>query len=241
MATNLQGDVCIGQHSVCLLRAAALADDCSPAGGTDSGIVTLGIITLTASAEVEEGRRFRPKNGCGRVSWVHEEADVITGYNLTGELSYHDLEMKYLLFGGTLITGHGTASDYPGKTIGYAVPHYQDAPTNGVYLEVLVRNVSAESGECAAQGDDVPYATGYIFGKAKLTTGDRTFEDAESSVPFTGRATSNPALFNGPWNDWVGDGYIPNSPSVEVQYSRAEYEAIAAVARCGFQTLPAAS
>jgi hypothetical protein len=60
-------------------------------------------------------------------------------------------------------------------------------------------------------------------------------------VPCTGRATSNPALFNGPWNDWVGDGYIPNSPSVEVQYSRAEYEAIAAVARCGFQTLPAAS
>jgi hypothetical protein len=241
MATNLAGGVCLGQHSVCLLRAAALDSSCVPVGGTDSGIVTLGIITLTASAEVEEGRVFEPKNGCGRISWTYEEPDVVKRYNLTGELSYHDPEMKYLLFGGSLITGHASASDFPNKVIGWAAPHYTDEQSNGVYLEVITRTAAEGIGECASQGDEVPYASGYIFGKVKLTPGDLTFEDAESTVPFTGVASSNPNLFNGPWNDWVGDGYIPNGPVIQVFYSRAEYDAIATVARCGFQTLPAGS
>jgi len=241
MATNLAGDVCIGQHSVCLLRVAALAADCSPAGGADSGIVSVGLVTLTATPDVQEGRVFEPVNGCGSPLWTYEEADVIKRYNLTGEIGYHDLEMKYLLFGGRLITGHASASDFPNKTIGHAVPHFTDAATNGVYLEAIVRNVSAESGECSADGEDVPYATGYIFGKAKLTPGDMTLESAEQNVTFTGRATGNPSLYNGPWNDYPGSEYIPNSPKIEIQYSRAEYDAIAAVARCGFQTLPAAS
>lgn len=241
MASNLAGDVCIGQHSVCLLRAAALDSSCVPVGGADSGIVTLGIITMTASAEVEEGRVFEPKNGCGRIGYTFEEPDTIKRFNLTGELLYHDLEMKYLLFGGSLITGHASASDFPNKNIGYAVPHYSDTQSNGVYLEVIVRTAAEGVGECASQGDEVPYAVGYIFGKTKLTPGDQTFEDAESPVTFSGRATGNPNLFNGPWNDWPGSGYIPNSAKVEVQYSRDEYDAIATVARCGFQTLPAGS
>lgn len=241
MASNLAGAVCIGQHSVCLLRVAALADDCSPAGGADSGIVSLGLVSLTATPDVTEGRVFEPTNGCGRTLWTYEEPDVIKRYNITGEIGFHDLEMKYLMFAGSLITGHATASDFPNKTIGYAVPHYTDAASNGVYLEAVVRNTAEGVGECSSAGVDVPYATGYIFGKAKLTPGDRTLESDVSNVAFTGRATSNPNLFDGPWNDFPGSGYIPNSPMVEIQYSQAEYEAMAAVARCGFQTLPAAS
>ena len=241
MASNLAGDVCIIQHSACLIRVAALDSGCVPVGGADSGIVSIGIVTLTATPEVEEGRVFEPKNGCGTVLATYEEADVIKRYNLTGEIGYHDLEQKYLMFGGSLITGHASNSDFPNKNIGYAVPHYTDAQGQGVYLEVIVKNSAQGIGECASQGEDVPAATGYIFGKVKLTPGDHTFEDAYAPVAFTGRASSNPNLFNGPWNDWPGNGYIPNSPMVEIQYSVDEYDAIAAAARCGFQTLPAAS
>jgi hypothetical protein len=242
MATNLAGGICLGQHSVCLLRAAALDTDCSPMGGADQAIVTLGIITLTAAFEYEDGRVFEPKNGCGTIGWTYEEADKIKRINLTGELLYHDWEMKQLLFGGSTITGHATASAFPGKIIGYNVPNFDATPNNGVYLEVIVRNVGAGVGDCAGSGTAAfPYAAGYIFGKAKLTPGDRTFEDAEAPVAFQGKVSGNPNLFNGPWNDYPGTGYIANSPMVEVAYGRTEYDAIAATAGCGYKALPAAS
>jgi hypothetical protein len=238
MATNLAGGIDLGQHSVCLLRAAALAPDCSPLGGADSGIVTLGIISLTADPDVEEGRVFEPKNGCGTVGWTYEEQSRVKRFNLSGELLYHDLEMKQLLFGGTLVVGHASASDFPGKVIGWAGP----ARHNGVYLEVITRLVGAGIGECSVGGVAVPAAKGYIFGKVKLTPGSQTYEDAEAPVAFTGVASGNPVLFDGPWNDYPGVGYIPNTPyPVEVEYSQAEYDAIAALAGAGYKTLPAAS
>ena len=58
-----------------------------------------------------------------------------------------------------------------------------------------------------------PYA-GHIFGKVLMTLGDRTFENDIANVSFTGKAFQNPDLFNGPWNDWPGAGYIPTAPYV---------------------------
>ena len=28
-------------------------------------------------------------------------------------------------------------------------------------------------------------------------------------LPLTGKVSGNPALYDGPWNDWPGEGYIP--------------------------------
>lgn len=242
MATNLVGDVCIGQHSLCLLRVSALDTDCSPLGGADSGIVSLGMVSMSATAEVEEGRRIEPKNGCGQISYTYSEQDVIKRYTISGEMNYHDIELKRTLFGGTLIVGHATNSDFPGENIGFAERHHTSTQVyNGVYLEVIVKAASATAGDCAGAAANLPYAVGYIFGRAKLRPGDRTFDENNSVFSFTGTAEGNPNLFNGPWNDYPGVGYTPNSPVVEVQYSLAEYQAMLAVARCGYQTLPAAS
>jgi hypothetical protein len=240
MASNLVADTCIGQHSLCIMRVAALAADCAPAGGADSGIVSLGLITATATAEIKEGRRLEPTNGCGRAGWQYVEPDATTGYTITGEGLYHDLEMKYLMFGGTLANGKGGGA-FAGKTIAYAEPHYTDAQTNGFYLEMIVRNAGEGVGECAVGGEELPYATGYIFGKCRARAGDINFSDQMIPFTFSINAESNPALYDGPWNDYPAVGYIPNSPKVEAQYSQAEYEAIFATARCGFQTLPAGS
>lgn len=239
MASNLVGDICIGQHSVCIMRVARLDDDCSPLGGTDSGVVSLGIVTATASPTVLEGRRLEPRTGCGKVGFRYVEEDKVTGYTITGEGLYHDLEMKYIMFGGRTIVGSAN-SDFQGKTIGYAEPGDDDEAPN-IYTEFIVRNAAADVGECSVGGAELPYATGYIFGKGKARSGDINFSDQEIPFTFTLTTEANPALFDGPWNDWVGAGYIPNSPKVEIQYSQAEYEAILAVARCGFQTLPSAS
>jgi hypothetical protein len=67
------------------------------------------------------------------------------------------------------------------------------------------------------------------------------FEDDVARRTFTGTAVSNPALFNGPWNDYPGLGYIPNTPYLYVGYSDAEYELILAEAAPGYADLPAGS
>jgi hypothetical protein len=241
MASNLPGGTCIGQHSVCLLRASKLDSDCSPFGGADSGIVTIGIVTLTATPDIEEGVVIEPKNGCGTIAYTYTEEDKIKRWNLTGELVYHDWEAFLILFGGRQVVG-AAGGTYAGMNIGHTPPDYTTtAQRNGVYLEVITKAVSAEAGDCAtAVGGHTPYV-GHIFPKAKLYPGDQTFAEGARNVTFTGTAVRNPNIFNGPWNDYPGAGYLRAEPYTTVGYSQSQYDAIIAVADCGFQTLPAAS
>lgn len=245
MPSNLAGGgVCIGQHSVCLLRAAILDTDCTVLGGNNGGVVTAGIVTMTASADIQEGVTFEPLTGCGDVGWTYAKNDRVKRVNISGDLLFHDFEMMKVLFGGHLITG-AVGTDFAGLNIGWAELNINEADPPAVYLEVITLNAAAGVGDCQVAGVNVPYATGHIFGKAKVTLGDRTFENDVANVSFTGTSTGNPALFNGPWNDWPGstDGspYIPNSPRVQVNYSVAQYNAILARVGCGFDDLPAGS
>lgn len=245
MASNLAGGgVCIGAHDACILRVAKLATDCSPLGGADSGIISAGIVTMTASADIEEGTVLEPKTGCGDIGFTVEQPSRTKRVNLTGDLLFHDAELMEVLFGGHLILGSAT-SDFNGDVIGWAEADITEPAPNPVYLEVITRNSARGAGECSTAGVAVPYAQGHIFGKARLTLGDETFENDVRNLSFTGVSTSNPALFNGPWNDFPGtvDGnpYIPTSPRVKVYYSREEYDAIADLAGCGYVELPAAS
>lgn len=236
----LPGDVCIGQRNVCIARGALLAADCSPLGGANSGFVTVGIVTATASPEIEEGTVAEPKNGCGSIMYTVSDPDILKRFNLTGELLFHDWEMKYLMFGGEAIQG-ATGGPNEDETIGWASPGPDSPRSNGIYLEFIVENVGQGLGDCGGgAGGFLPY-TGHIFGKVLLVPGDRTMENDVANVLFTGKAFQNPALYDGPWNDWPGDGYIPTSPHVEIGYTQAEYDAILANAQCGWQTLPTAS
>jgi len=240
MTTNLAGGVCIGQLNACVVRAARLDSDCSPTGGTDGGIVTAGLATLTADPDIEEGTLFEPKNACGDILFTYQLADKIKRYNLSGEFLFFDYEMMALLFGGDLILGAG-GGDYAGEVIGHAMPLYNAPPTNGVYLEVITQAISEGAGDCVADGSGAPAYIGHIFGKCRLTPGSRTFENDVARVAFTGKGTNNPSLYDGPWNDWPGTGWIPNSAYIQVGYSADEYAAILAEVSCGYATLPAPS
>lgn len=240
MASALPGDICVGQHSVCIVRAATLNSNCTPAGGVDSGIITTGIITATASPEIVEGQSFEPINGCGDIAWTYETPDRIRRYNLTGELTYFDHEAMELLFGGSLIVG-GSTSDFVGDTIGWAAPNYDAAAPAQVFVEFIVKTAGQGVGECTSTGAPFPAAVGHIFGKVRMTPGDRTFAAEAATLAFTGSATANPNLGAGPWQDYPGVGAMPNSPYFQVSYSAAEYDAIASLAACGYVTLPAGS
>lgn len=241
MASNLAAGVCIGQLNACVLRAARLGADCHPSGGADSGIVTAALATLTADPDIEQGQIFEPKNACGTILYTARQEDRIKRYNISGELLFFDYEMMALMFGGSTILGRAAGS-FSGKVIGYADRAFNAAPRNGIYLEVIRQVVTPEGGDCIqASGTATPAAVGHIFGKCRLIPGSMTFENDVARVTFTGYGEANAWLTNGPWNDYPGTGYIPNSAHVEVEYSSSEYNAILAAVTCGHVTLPTGS
>lgn len=239
MASNLPGDICVGQHSVCIVRAAKLKPNCRPLGGVDSGFITAGIISATASPVLQEAQTLESVNGCGRISFTVERPAQIRAYDLSGELTFFDHEMMAILFGGEVIVG-SAGSDFTGDNIGWAAPNYTEDPPAPVYVEFIVKTVGEGIGDCGS-ADGVPAAVGHIFGKANLIPGDLSLGNEVSNVSFSGRSVANPNLFDGPWNDWPGVGNIPNSPHAQVSYSLDEYTAIEDLAACGYATLPAGS
>ena len=240
MATNLAGGVCIGELQACVVRAAALDVDCTPTGGTNGGIVTAGLVTMTADPDVEEGTVYEQKNACGDILFTFEKDDVVKRYNVSGEFGFSDFEMMALLFGGTAILGKSGGA-FAGKVIGHADRLYTAAKRNGVYLEVITTAITEGAGDCVVAGAAAPAAIGHIFGKVKLVPGSQNFADDIKRVTFTGKATNNPNLFNGPWNDYPGAGYAANSPHIAVGYSAAEYATILDTVTCGYQDLAAGS
>ena len=240
MTTNLAGGINLGQLNACVVRAARLNANCVPTGGVNGGIVTAGFMTLTAEPDVEEGQVFEPKNGCGALLYTYEDETRIKRYNLSGEIGLFDYEMMALLFGGSVVLGKA-AGAYAGKVIGYADKAYTATPGNGVYLEVIVQNVQPGGGACISTSAVAPVATGYIFGRAKLYPGTQNFENDVKRVTFTGKANANQNLFDGPWNDYPGAGYIPAVGLSSVGYSQAQYDAIVAAITPGYRDLPAAS
>lgn len=240
MASALPGDICVGQHSVCLIRVANLDPDCTTQGGADSGFVSTGIISATATPEVIDGASFEPLTGCGDIAWAYETRSQIRRWNLSGELTYFDHEAMSILFGGSLIVG-AASTPFVGKNIGWASPFYTDTvDADNLYVEFITLTAGKGVGDCGNIGTPFPVAVGHIFPKAQLIPGERTFEFDAATLSFEGSSVNNPLAGNGPWNDWPGVGNIPNSGYIQVSYSSAQYAQILAGAavNCGFQTVP---
>lgn len=240
MASNLAGGVCIGELQACVLRLARLNSDCRPTGGTSGGIVTAGLVTLTADPVLKEAKEYEQENGCGALLFSFESEDKIKGYRLSGELGFSDFEAMALMFGGDVLLGKNTG-DFSGEVIGYYDPVYTSPSRSGIYLEVITTAIESGSGDCFTSSGSTPVAIGHIFGKVKLTPGQKTFADEIKRVTFTGQSRNNPNLYDGPWDDFPAAGYIPNSPHIEVGYSQDEYDAILDVVQCGFVDLPTGS
>ena len=248
MATALAGSQAIGQYDVCILRAGRLNADCSPYYGSNGGIITAGIVDMTASAELKAGANVELENGCGELLLNVAKRDRVKFRNLSGSFGLFDYEMMEILFGGHLI--HGAAgTDFAGEVIGWGEPGIDDDDPNPCVLEVIVKNAGKGLGACQTPGSstDYPTYTGYIFPKCALTFGERSFAQGGQTLTFTGKSEQNPNYGSGPWRDWdntAAEVFPTTSPMVMVGYDNLA--AILATsglseARVGYVSTPAAS
>lgn len=241
MSTNQPGPVNIGHYDAAIFRSAILDSDCTIVGGTDGGVVTSGLVTMTATPDLKEGRVIEPETADGSIAYTVEQRDQIKRYNVSGEFIFFDFELMVMLFGGTLLLGKA-GGDFDGQVIGWAAPRADQAASHyGAYLEVIVPAAAEGAGDCITIGASRPAYYGYVFGKALLAPGERVFEQGEGRVTFQGKSNNNPNLFDGPWNDSPVEGYLPNSPFFAMGYTQAEYDAIEATVGVGYVDLPAGS
>lgn len=234
MATNLAGNYCIAQAKVCYLRVGRLSALCAPVAGANNGAVSVGLVTMTRSAEIEEGQEYQFKNGCGTIVAQKNDADRRKWYNLTGEIFTFDYELMELLFGGSLLVADA-GEDYAGDVIGYARPLVSDAPPNGVSLEMWSEVVIGTGGGCSADAAAPTYVR-HVFPRVVATEGDMTFENDGRRFTFTAKAYENPSWGNGHWNDYPGTWPTPSSGHFE--FIEQGLPAMVTAASCGYVDTP---
>lgn len=244
MVTNLAGGVCIGHYDVCYLRVGRLSATCAPLYGANNGVITVGLVDMTASAEIREGADVEQVNGCGRTLFKVAKQDKVLRRNLTGTIGTWDYELLELLFGGTLILG-AAGTNGAGKVIGWAEPSADSADRNPVSLEVIVKNAAEGEGACSSASSARPAYTGIIFPKVFATLGDYVANEGPHVVNFTGSAENNPNYISGPFRDWDNNAvtvFPTTSPMVFTGYDETtDFLNGLTDGRCGYQTTPAAS
>lgn len=236
MTTNLPGGRCLFEKNVCVLRAVRLNADCTPAVGANNAAVTTGIVTMTRSAEIEEGQEFNFKNGCGDLIAYAADADKIKRFNLTGDLLTMDHELFEIIFGGNLLVAD-VGEDFAGQNIGYARP-IGTVSGNGVSLEVWVQAVFGIGGGCSTDAS-APGWVRHVFPRVTFVEGDRVFENDIAKVSFTGKAFANPAWGNGGFNDSplvYNSGY---TGSAHFEFQETSLPTSVSNAGCGYITVPA--
>lgn len=243
MPSNLASDTELGQLGASLVRVASLDTDCSILGGNCSAFITTALTSINPEPDVEEGTVFEPKTAGGTTFYTYRRPDVVKRINMTIEFIGLDWEQEKILWGGNTIIGDA-GSFSPSDVVGYAYPDAADTPYSGVYVEIIRQQVAKGAGDCVTSGGGFAPYVGHIFGRAKLVRGGETFEDAPGAISATGFTTSNPNLYDGPWNDWPGAApyaYIPTSPWIEIGYTQAQFDSMFALAGAGCIDLAAGS
>lgn len=192
---------CIAERSVCAVRATRLGDDCALLTGATDGAVAVAVATINVTSDVEEGTKFEPKDGCGRVVYTAEDPDVVKRKNLTLELVNVDFEFFELVTDASLILGK-EGTDWAGLAIGVEEPGATTPHKNGIALEVWTKTAFG-TGACGEDGAN-PNWMRHVFPRVFLRPGDRTMENSPANLSLAGTSNSNPQ-WTDVWGDFPGD------------------------------------
>lgn len=189
---------CIGQHSVCAIRATRLAADCTPMTGASNTVVTAGMTTVNLTPDVDAGTKYEPKNGCGKILWTDTNPDIIKRYNIDAEFAVFDYELISLLTDASLIMG-AAGGPWTGKSVGVGFPGPTTVRSKGVALEIWTKTGSG-MGECGPNTAN-PQFVRHVLPRCILRPDAHAFADAVAMIKVMGTAEVNPLFNLGPYGD----------------------------------------
>lgn len=206
---------CLGQYEACALRVARLDATCAPLNSLGDIVVTAALMTMTATPDVTQGKRFEPETACGAIAWTAEAQDRVKRYNITAELAVWDYEFLEILTGAPLIIGDA-GSTWPSKVVGIESPGPNSPDFNGASLEIFAKT-SGAGGPCGPVSSNPPYVQ-HIFPRCKFTIADITFQNDVIVCKITGWSTNNSQWKYGPVTiDWNGDAPLgENAPYAQL-------------------------
>lgn len=190
---------CYGSIQACRLRIGALDDSGAPDPGLTNLVVTDALIQVQTSYEIETGQEFTQKNGCGEICQTFKEEDKIKRVNLELQLCQLDYELLVLMLGATAINGTDLVSA-GSAVIGYDLPSSTAGTSNGVSMEAWTKAWDGGSQPNSFGGD--PLYHHFVWPKTTWVPGQRTLQSGILVVPLTGIGTENPAIGDGPANDF---------------------------------------
>jgi hypothetical protein len=190
----------IGANAVRITR---LRSNGKPAWGSAVGafVVAGGISTFEHGFEVEEGSSIFTRDAAGNLCVNRKRQDDVKYTTFTLTLCRDDPRLTEIILhgGATLLTDAG---GYPmGRGIIAGANCGTSTQSNGVCIELW-----SELYDCDVPKADWPYMRS-VLPRAYLTPQGYTREDGVSLPVYQGFAAANPAIDNGPFNDFdvVGD------------------------------------
>ena len=174
------------------IRVTRLQSDGSLATGPSAAYVLSGdFISLSFTAEYEDGDEFVQKGGDGAVCVTFKAPDTLKRVTTEIAICNPDPEFSEIVAGGTLLTSAG-------NTVGYAAPEIGiDGNPYGVAVEVWSRAI--QNGKPASSNPYWHWVFPYVVARP---SGDRVIENGILANTFEGWGVGNSAWADGPQNDW---------------------------------------
>jgi hypothetical protein len=200
------------------IRVTSLQSDGSLATGPSASyVLTSDLISVSFTAEYEEGDEFVQKGGDGTVCTSYKAPDTLKRVTLEVAICNPDPEFSKILAGGELLT-EGS------ETVGYAMPPVGvDGNPYGAAIEVWSKAI--QGGKPASSKPYWHWVFPYVIARPG---GDRVLENGILANSFEGWGVGNSEFDDGP------DGSWPFISDRAFQYARTN---TAPVGLKGFQTV----
>lgn len=181
-------DRCFSAIKACRLRIVRL-DSCGrPVVGARSVLTSKGFVSVTATADIEEGEEFLVKNACGEPCINEKDCSFLKRYNL--EINFCKVDPA----GVELTTGQRLVLNDDGDGAGFGLGETIQCD-EGFSLELWQKLTNKD---CDASGDPEWFYWSFPF-LNNGTLGDLTFENGPFSFSIT--ASTNKIAREDQWGD----------------------------------------
>lgn len=201
------------------IRVSRLMSDGSIATGPSASyVLTNDFISLSFTAEVNEGIDIEQVGGDGTICATYRGPDTLKRVNIELAICNPDPEASEILAGGTLLSDAG-------MVVGYAPPPVGvNGNPNGAAIEVWSKAIVNGKPDGTK-----PYWHWVLPYTIMAPSGDRALENGQLATTFSGWGVGNEAFGEGPAGDWP---FISDRP---YQYARS---VTAPIGSHGYVTVP---